>query len=126
MIEVLLALLVPLRSFTAAKNAPVVMPAAAATAETRVHLQIVSTSAPFTFSVSHLGKVVWQGESPTSPVEKDVSLPIPKEGIDLALDAKWPAGGTAAVKLSVTRGDEEPSAQTLWGDGAASDVLTFH
>ena len=126
MIAVLLALLVPLRSFTAMKAAPVVMPAAAATAESRVHLQIVSTAVPFTFSVSHLGKVVWQGGSPTSPVEKDVSLPVPKEGIDLAVDAKWPAGGTAAVKLSVTRGDEDPVAQTLWGDGAASDVLTFH
>ena len=46
MIAVLLALLVPLRSFTAMKAAPVVMPAAAATAETRVHLQIVSTAVP--------------------------------------------------------------------------------
>ena len=126
MVAVLLALLVPLRSFTTTKSAPVVMPAAAATAESRVHLRIVSTAAPFTFSVSHLGKIIWQGESLTPAVEKDVALPFPKEGIDLALEAKWSAGGTAAVKLSVARGDEEPVAQTVWGDGTASDVFTFH
>lgn len=125
MAAALLALLVPLRSFTTTRAAPVVMPASAATEAESVHLQIVSTATPFTFSVSHLGRIVWQGESSTSPVEKDVSLPFPKEGIDLALDAKWTSGATGAVKLSVTRGDEDPVAQTTWGDGAVSDVFTF-
>jgi hypothetical protein len=125
MVAVLLGLLVPLHSFTRTKSAPVAMPPAAATKLSRVHLQIVSTAVPFTFAVSHLGKVVWQGDSPTSPVGKDVNIPFPKEGIDLAMDVKWPAGGTAAVKLSVTRDDEDPVAKTIWGDGAASDVLTF-
>jgi hypothetical protein len=125
MVAVLLALLVPLRRFTTTRAATAVMPVAAPTANERVHLQIVSTATPFTFSVSHLGRIVWQGESPTSPVEKDVSLPFPKEGIDLALDAKWTSGATGAVKLSVTRGEEDPVAQTTWGDGAVSDVFTF-
>ncbi|MDD5198267.1 MAG: hypothetical protein PHC88_00560 [Terrimicrobiaceae bacterium] len=125
MVAALLALLIPLRSLTAVRLASPAMKPSIASADATVHLEIVSTATPFAFAVSHLGKVIWQGDSPTSPVAIDVRLPFPKEGIDLALEAKWPSGQTAAVKLAVAHDDSETAGQTLWGDGGVNDVLTF-
>lgn len=123
-LAVLLLLLVPLRSFTAPR-ARIAMAAPAATRETVAHLEIVSTKFPFTFSVAHLGKVVWQGTSPGAAVANDVRLPIPQEGIDLALEIAWQGGETAAAKLILSHDDNDPVERTVWGSGKASDVLTF-
>ncbi len=123
-VAVLLLLLVPLRSFTAPR-AERVMAATPAARVARAHLEIVSTKRPFTFSVSHLGKVVWQGTTPDAAVAKDVRLPIPKEGIDLSLEIGWQDDGTAAAKLILTHDDSDPVERTIWGEGSASDVLTF-
>lgn len=123
-VAVLLLLLLPLRSFTAAHE-PAAMAATASTPETSTHLEIVSTKSPFTFSVEHLGKVIWQGRSEGASSATDVQLPIPAEGIDLALKMGWADGGTAAAKLILTHGDNDPVERTAWGDGSASDVLTF-
>ena len=123
-LAVLLLLLVPLRSFTAPR-AQIAMAAPAATRETVAHLEIVSTKFPFTFSVEHLGKVVWRGTSSIASVANDLRLPIPKEGIDLSLEIEWPDSGNAAAKLVVTHDDNDPVERTIWGSGKASDVLTF-
>jgi hypothetical protein len=123
-LAVLLLLLVPLWSFTGVRTAAP-MAERAAQAETSAHLEIVSTKWPFTFSVSHLGKIIWSGSSSAASIEKDVSLPIPKEGVDLLLKMNWAGSETAAAKLILTHDDGEPVERTLWGAGTASDVLTF-
>jgi hypothetical protein len=124
---ILLLLIVPMRSFTSARARQAVPAAPSATPakETLAHLEIVSTKAPFTYAVSHLGKVVWQGTSAASPAAADVKLPIPSQGIDLSLSVTWSEPGEAAAKLSVTHDDNDPAERTIWGDGSASDVLTY-
>lgn len=123
-LAVLLLLLVPLRSFTAARP-PVVAAVAAATPETMAHLEVVSTKWPFTFSVGYLGKPIWHGTSDGPSVANDVKLPIPKEGIDLSMDVGWTGAETAAAKLTLSHDDNEPAERTVWGSGQASDILTF-
>jgi hypothetical protein len=122
---VLLLMLVPMRSFTSARARQAAAPAAAPAKETLAHLEIVSTKAPFTYAVAHLGKVVWQGKAAASPVATDLKLPIPPEGIDLSLTITWNEPGEAAAKLSVSHEDNDPVERTVWGDGSASDVLTY-
>jgi len=123
---VLLLLLVPLRSFTTARAKQAdAAPAAKPTPETLAHLAITSTKTPFTYTVAHLGKVVWQGAAATSPAATDVKLPIPPQGIDLTLSITWSEPGEAAARLSLGHDDNDPVERTVWGDGSASDVLTY-
>lgn len=121
----LLLLLVPLRSFTAARPAAAPPATVAATPASTVRLEIVATKFPFTFSVRHLGKILWQGESPAASIATGTRLPIPAEGVDLALRLDWPGEGMAAAKLILTRDGEDPVERTVWGDRTAEDVLTF-
>jgi hypothetical protein len=125
MLAALLLLIIPLRSLTVARSAAPAMPAAPVSAATQIHLELTATATPFTFTVSHLGAAIWRGESATSLVASDVSLAFPAEGIDLAVEVKWPSAQTGAVRLVVTRGDTEPIVQTAWGNGGVNDVLTF-
>jgi hypothetical protein len=125
MVASLLALLLPLRSLTTARPAPLASKADPPVANTRVHLQLTSTAVPFHFEVRHLGDVIWQGEAATATTTADVSMPFPKEGVDLAVKATWTGGQTAAVKLALSANGAGPLERTIWGDGAAEDVLTF-
>lgn len=89
-----------------------------------MHLEIVSTKAPFAFEVKHLGEVVWKGDSLGESAEGDVKLPIPKEGIDLSVQVDWRVAGMAAARLTVSYGNDSFE-RSLWGDGSVEDVLTF-
>jgi len=120
----LLLLLVPLRSFTTARAAAATE-AAAPTPPSPVTLRITSTKAPFGFSVSHLGKDIWQGESKSESVEAALALPVPKEGVDLAVRVTWRDGGLAAAKVSFSSGGNDPVERTVWGNREAGDVLAF-
>jgi hypothetical protein len=122
----LLAVLWPLRSLTIhrAESPPTSSPAAAAP-ESNVHLVLTSTSFPFTFEVSHLGKTIWKGEAMESSVARDVKMAFPPEGIDLLVDAKWQGAQQTAVKLDVTPDSSDTMTKTLWGTGGVSGVLTF-
>ena len=90
-----------------------------------MHLVLTSTSVPFTFEVSHLGKTIWKGEATESSVARDVKMAFPPEGIDLLVDAKWQGDKQAAVKLDVTPDNSDTMTKTLWGNGGVSGVLTF-
>jgi hypothetical protein len=121
---VLLLLLVPMRLFTA-PQAQVATPAPVKTQDSAAHLEIVSTKAPFVFAVTHLGKIIWEGESSGASVSADLRLPIPKEGVDLAVRLDWLGNETAAAKLILTHADDDPVERTVWGNRTAEDVLTF-
>ncbi|MGH8046136.1 MAG: hypothetical protein ACREKL_02725 [Chthoniobacterales bacterium] len=123
-VAVLLLLLVPLRSFTAQRD-PAKTGAHPEAAEKPAHLEITSTKSPFHFSVSHLGKTIWQGDCEGATATTDMPLQIPKEGIELAVQINWQGTGTAAAKLSVSLDDNEPIERTVWGDGQAANVLQF-
>jgi hypothetical protein len=125
---VLLAALWPLRRLTSHRGiGPTQMqtpsPPQAQTLQT--HLALTSTAVPFAFEVTHLGKVIWKGESAQGAIEKTMALNFPPEGIDLLLSVKWQGDQQSAVKLEVTPQDGEPITRTLWGTTQASDVLTF-
>ena len=125
---VVIALLVviwPLRSLTTHRAETSAAAPTAAAAESNVHLVLTSTSFPFTFEVSHLGKTIWKGEATESSVAKDVKMAFPSEGIDLLVDAKWQGAKQAAVRLDVTPDDGNTMTKTLWGDGSVNSVLTF-
>ena len=122
----LLAILWPLRSLTTHRAESPSTPAEiAATSESNVHLVLTSTSFPFTFEVSQLGKTIWKGEAMESSVARDLKMTFPPEGIDLLVDAKWPGDKQDAVKLEVTVDNGDTITRTLWGTGGVSGVLTF-
>jgi hypothetical protein len=122
----LLAVLWPLRSLTTHHvEGSSVTTQTAATSESNVHLVLTSTSFPFTFEVSHLGKTIWKGEAMEGSVARDVKLAFPPEGIDLLLDVKWQGDKQAAVKLDVTVDDGDTITKTLWGTSGVNGVLTF-
>jgi hypothetical protein len=122
----LLAVLWPLRSLTTHRTeAPAAAAPTVAESESDVHLVLTSTSFPFTFEVSHLGKTIWKGEATESSVAKDVKMAFPSEGIDLLVDAKWQGDKQAAVRLDVTPDESDTMTKTLWGSGSVSGVLTF-
>jgi hypothetical protein len=122
----LLAVLWPLRRLTTHRTeAPSVAAPTAVAPESNVHLVLTSTSFPFTFEVSHLGKTIWKGAATESNAEKDVRIAFPSEGIDLLVDAKWQGDKQAAVRLDVTPDDGETMTKTLWGNGSVNGVLTF-
>jgi hypothetical protein len=122
----LLAVLWPLRRLTTHRTeAPSEAAPTAAESESNVHLVLTSTSFPFTFEVSHLGKTIWKGEGTESSVAKDVKMAFPSEGIDLLVDAKWQGDRQAAVRLDVTPDESDMMTKTLWGNGSVNGVLTF-
>jgi hypothetical protein len=121
----LFALILPLRSLTSRRTAPTPPASTAAAPRSRVHLRIASTSVPFRFAISHLGKVIWEGECNENSRSKDLDLVFPREGIDLLVEATWPMEKLTAVRLEVERGADPPIAQTLWGTARIDDVVTF-
>lgn len=122
----LLAVLWPLRSLTTHRaETASTPPQTASTPESNVHLVLTSTSVPFTFEVSHLGKTVWKGEAMENTVTRDLKMAFPSEGIDLLVDAKWQGDKQAAVRLDVAADNGDTTTKTLWGTGGVGGVLTF-
>ena len=120
----LLLLLFPLHSLTK-RHAVLLTPAATPRPTKQVQLSF-KTTAPCRFRVLYLGHLVWEGndDSTDNEVTKDLDIDFPKEGIDLAVDVTWETKGLAAAEISVTVEGSEMH-KTLWGQGAASDVVTF-
>ncbi|MBO0696620.1 MAG: hypothetical protein J2P56_11055, partial [Verrucomicrobia bacterium] len=94
----LLAVLWPLRSLTTHRvERPAASAQSVAVPESNAHLVLTSTSFPFTFEISHLGKTIWKGETPQSSVSRDVTMAFPPEGVDLLVDVKWQDDKEGAV-----------------------------
>lgn len=125
---ILLSLAFPLRHFLQADpaeaSAAAPAPAKEAAAQT-VHLQINFTTPPAHFSVLSLGNEVWAESAPAAEVERDLSLVFPKEGVDLQFDLAWPEGTHAAAKVRLTSPDGTDYTKYVWGEGPASEVLSF-
>jgi hypothetical protein len=123
----LLTLLVPLLSLTT-HHATLAHPGAAQPAtnpQTRIHLELTSTTVPFHYQVGAAGRTIWSGESNAATVATDQDLMFPREGIDLVLDVSWNEEKQTAVRLAVTPRDADPIAKTVWGTSKVSEVLTF-
>ena len=121
----LLVLLWPLRSLTTHRAKEPARPSQTPATGSNVHLVLTSTTFPFTFEISHLGKTIWKGEASESSVARDVQLIFPREGIDLLIDAKWQGQKQTAVKIDLTPEGGDTITKTLWGTTEVNEVLTF-
>lgn len=126
-VAVLLLLLVPILSMTrpSTSDSPLAPAPQPRPMTAPLTVQLTSSAVPFTFSVSHLGTIVWEGEATHPRIEKEVSLPFPTEGIDLLVTAHWQTSAPAALEIHVSREGEEIAPQTVWGEQTVTEVLTF-
>lgn len=121
----MLALLVPLRSLTTHPAAPPEPAAVAAPEETgKVRVAVRSTRVPFHFEIRHLGTLVWSGDG-DGPLERELAIPFPEEGIDLLVDGTWAEAGPSVLRVEVQPAGASPIVRMLWGEESVSDVLTF-
>jgi len=92
----------------------------------KIGLLLTFTTRPDSIRVSHLGKEVWSEMGVNGLLKKELFLPYPKEGIDLAFDLQWPASSSiAAMRVNFTGPDGESIEKSIWGSGDVSEVLTF-
>ena len=118
---------VPLWKLTRA-DATVAAPARAEMASANVSLRLTFSAPPESFTISHLGKVVWTERSNgfhTTYESHDLALPFPKEGVDLVVKVAWPGDAEAAVRLRLTDPDGNEHDKTVWGRGETEEVVTF-
>ena len=120
----LLLLLIPLHRLTQREQRPPEQPEVSLPAK-QVHLAVRTTSVPFRFQITFLGKTLWAEDASTSEQAKDFDIDFPKEGIDLVVDATWESKALAAMEITLSLPDGTAIHKTLWGQGTASDVLTF-
>jgi hypothetical protein len=121
----LLLLMLPLHRLTSGRRNVATVMASPIAPSAIVHLTITSTSVPFRFEISHLGKTIWKGESNESSSSRNLTMHFPPEGIDLGVRASWPNAGDTALRIEVARGGDAPIVKTLWGIGHVDDVVTF-
>ena len=119
---------VPLWRLTRARESGGVVAATAEpAAKSGVRIELAFAHPPSGFQVTHLGKVIWESQTPGASARKDFKMEFPKEGIDLGIKATWPAGTPlTAVRVNVTPEGGNPLQQTAWGTGTMDEVLTFH
>ena len=105
-------------------HVPVV--SAAAAAKIKLEIGLTFVKAPIQFQLLHLGKVIWESQSPADTESKAFDLEFPKEGIDLEIKATWPEGTqVSAVQVSVAPGVRDPIQKSAWGQASLDEVLTF-
>ena len=115
---------VPLLKVTRAGSA-VAAPVRAEAVVAQIPLRLTFSIAPQSFSISHLGAVVWADGTHGTDVTKTLALAYPKEGVDLQVKVKWPADAEAAVRMRLTDPDGNEHDKTVWGRGEMEEVVTF-
>lgn len=89
-----------------------------------VKLTFLSPITPASIKVEVDGKTVAELKAPS--METEVSLPFPKQGVDLVISAEWPQGSTEnALRVQASTGAESLADTTLWGDPEVNDVVTL-
>jgi hypothetical protein len=120
----LLLLLIPLHRLTQREQRPPEQPAVSSP-QKQVHLAMRTTAVPCRFKITFLGKTLWAEETTTPELAKNFEIDFPKEGIDLVVDAAWDTQALAAIEITLSLPDGSAIHKTLWGQGTASEVLTF-
>jgi hypothetical protein len=121
----LLALILPLRRLTSRQTAPAIAVSSPPPDVASMQLVLISTSTPFHFQISHLGQVIWQGDSTQPRLEKTLRFSFPPEGVDLVFKASWPETKESALRVELTPADQPPIVRTLWGMHEVDEVATF-
>jgi hypothetical protein len=114
-------------SLRPASERPVVQGAAAASAKPAlqvIQIEVDFVHAPAQFRVQHLGQTVMEGKGPQLNFSREVTLALPREGIELVLEAAWPKGAPeTAVRLRCTKDGEVITDRTYWGRGELAQVV---
>ena len=122
---------VPLVQLTRGRPAPMTArPAAVPSAEASrpVLIRVRYVNQPQTLSVKVDGKELLPRPAPgTSPMEARTAFVIPQEGVELHVQATWPAGGPEMpVTVEVEPDALDVQSRTLWSiDGRIDDTLAF-
>jgi len=120
---------VPLVQLTSGRPVPMTpRPAASAEASRPVLIRVRYVNLPQTLSVKLGGKELLPHTAPgTSPLEARTSFVIPPEGIELHVQATWPAGGPEMpVTVEIEPDGLDVQSHTLWSiDGRIDDTLAF-
>ena len=123
-VAVLLLLWIPLHRLTQREQTPPQRPVFSS-AQKQVHLAVRTTAVPCRFQITFLGKTLWAEDASTPELGKDFNIDFPKEGIDLVVDATWETQALAAIEITLSLANGTTIHKTLWGQGTASDVVTF-
>ena len=123
----ILALGYPLRRLTGGGNVSTAAPVAIGKeAKSEIKLQLTFTTPSKKFSVRHLGREVWTGESVEGTAERALTISYPAEGVELQLAADFPDGAPLAAVRCVLidpQGDEHQ--KSCWGTGHIDEVIAF-
>ena len=127
LVFVALLLLAPVLWRLTQADARTVQPAVqqpAKNAKTEVRLTFSTPARRAT--IQHLGKDVWSKATPAEEEDFTCEIPWPKEGVELHVLVEWPEGTrAAAMRVRLTAPDGTEHDRSVWGDGAADDVLVF-
>jgi hypothetical protein len=122
----ILLLGVPLARMTRppAVSAPVV--ATKAEPPREVGLALTFTMLPKSVRVRHLGTEVWSVQPTEAEVEQTLTVPFPKEGVDLEFTAEFADDAPlAAMRVRLTDPEGNEHERTCWAKGTIEEVLTF-
>ena len=127
LVFVALLLLAPVLWRLTQADARTVQPAVqqpAKNAKTEVRLTFSTPARRAT--IQHLGKDVWSKATPAVEENFTCEIPWPKEGVELHVFVEWAEGTRgAAMRVRLTAPDGTEHDRSVWGDGAADDVLVF-
>ena len=104
------------------------VPEAAATVDPIELRATFLPSPPVEFEVRHLGRTVWRTSGAERAASGPLALPVPPEGVDFQVVARWPSGqANAALRLELVRNGAPPLERMAWSrpDGSLDEVLTF-
>jgi len=87
-------------------------------------IQVDFVQAPAQFHVLHLGKTILEGKGPQLNFSTEAQLAMPREGIELVLEATWPKGAPqSVVRLQCETGGERITDRTFWGRGDITQII---
>lgn len=124
----ILLLGLPLARMTrpAAVSAPALAAPPAAAAK-EIAIEFTFTTLPTEVSISHLGATVWSAaEVKEADLAASITIPFPREGVDLGVRAKFPESAPlVAMRVRLTDPEGSEHERTCWGRGEIDEVLTF-
>lgn len=75
--------------------------------------------------ISHLGVVVWNKGQPALQEVLELSLPFPKEGVELGVKVVWGDSEASALRIQLTTPDGSELERTVWGTASMETVVPF-
>jgi hypothetical protein len=90
-----------------------------------IELRLEFTTPATGLKVLHLGQEVWSEAAPGAELSRKLTLPYPKEGVELEFKLHWPEGKLCAARVQVSAGTGEVIEKSLFGQGEVEEVLSF-